>query len=152
MPTTKKHNQAGASKLQGQESASEHAGEQHFEGDYPPAGAGAQAPVNIRVEPSQIDFLHRFADALNTTLDLNTLMHRVADLVRAVIDYKIFAILLLQERTQELWMRFQIGHSQEIERLRVKIGRGITGQSALERRSILVDDVRTIENYIDANP
>jgi phosphoserine phosphatase RsbU/P len=148
MPTTKKHSQAGASKLHGQESASE----QHFEGDYSPAGSGAQAPVNIRVEPSQIDFLHRFADALNTTLDLNTLMHRVADLVRAVIDYKIFAILLLHERTQELWMRFQIGHSQEIERLRIKVGRGITGQSALERRSILVDDVRTVENYIDANP
>ena len=37
----------------------------------------------------------RFADALNTTLELNTLMHRVADLVRAVIDYRIFAILLV---------------------------------------------------------
>ena len=52
----------------------------------------------------------RLADALNSTLDLNALMHRVADLVRAVIDYRIFAILLLNERTNELWMRFQIGY------------------------------------------
>ncbi|WP_263365831.1 SpoIIE family protein phosphatase [Edaphobacter bradus] len=129
--------------------------EQHFEGDYrPPAqpGEAAEKPVNIRVETPQVEFLHRLADALNTTLDLNTLMHRVADLVRAVIDYQIFGILLLNERTQDLRMRFQIGHTAEIERVRVKLGRGISGTAALERKSIRVDDVRTYENYIDVNP
>jgi sigma-B regulation protein RsbU (phosphoserine phosphatase) len=129
--------------------------EDHFEGDYRPS-ADESAPAmatNIRVEPvHQVDFLHSLADALNTTLDLNTLMHRVADLVRAVIDYRIFAILLLNDRTQELWMRFQIGHTPEIERARVKIGCGIVGQSALQRRSLLVDDVSQVEQYIAANP
>src|SRR5215831_11425499 len=144
MPTTNQPNQADASSSQTPQSAAETTPEQHYEGDYRPTvevGDAADKPINIRVDPLQVDFLHRFADALNTTLDLNTLMHRVADLVRAVIDYKIFAILLLQERTQELWMRFQIGHTPEIERIRIKLGRGITGQSALERKSILVDDV-----------
>ena len=106
---------------------------------------------NIRVDPLQLDFLLRLADALNTTLDLNTLMHRVADLVRAVIDYRIFAILLTNDRTHELWMRFQTGHTADVERIRVKLGRGITGQAALLRRSILVPDVTTAENYINAN-
>ena len=110
------------------------------------------AEPNIRVEPLQLDFLQRLADALNTTLDLNTLMHRVADLVRAVIDYRIFAILLINDRTHELWMRFQTGHTAEIERLRIKLGRGITGTAALERRSVLIEDVSQVENYINANP
>ncbi len=110
------------------------------------------AEPNIRVEPLQLDFLHRLADALNTTLDLNTLMHRVADLVRAVIDYRIFAILLINDRTHELWMRFQTGHTAEIERIRIKLGRGVSGQAALQRRSILVEDVSTLDNYINANP
>ena len=132
-----------------------------FEGDYRPAeAAGADAPPpvyplalpNIRLEPLQVDFLLRFADALNTTLDLNTLMHRVADLVRAVIDYRIFAILLVNDRTGDLRMRFQTGHAPDVERLRIKLGRGIVGQAAAERRAILVDDVRLVENYIDANP
>ena len=70
--------------------------EHHFEGDYRPRAAEAAQPTNIRVEPLQVDFLHSLADALNSTLDLNTLMHRVADLVRAVIDYRIFAILLIK--------------------------------------------------------
>jgi sigma-B regulation protein RsbU (phosphoserine phosphatase) len=134
--------------------------EAHFEGDYRPApeavpSAAATSP-NIRVEPLQVDFLHRLADALNTTLDLNTLMHRVADLVRAVIDYRIFAILLLNDRTHELWMRFQTGHTPEIERMRIKLGRGIVGQAALHKKSILIDDVgpagNYIEHYIAANP
>ena len=83
----------------------------------------------------------RFADALNTTLDLNTLMHRVADLVRAVIDYRIFAILLVNDRTGDLRMRFQTGHSPDVERLRIKLGRGVVGEAAAQRKSILVEDV-----------
>jgi sigma-B regulation protein RsbU (phosphoserine phosphatase) len=131
--------------------------ELELEGDYRPTTAPAPVIVaeptpHIRVEPLQLTFLLKMADALNTTLDLHTLMHRVADLVRGVIDYRIFAIMLINERTHELWMRFQSGHSAEIERTRVKLGRGVTGQAALQRKSILVDDVLTLENYINANP
>jgi len=141
-----------------------------FEGDYRPAqpsaadpqpASGARASTyahllsaapNIRLEPLQLEFLMRLADALNTTLELNTLMHRVADLVRAVIDYQIFAILLVNDRTGDLRMRFQTGHTPEVERMRIKLGRGIVGQAASTRSSILVEDVRNVENYIDANP
>ena len=127
--------------------------EHHFEGDYRPSAQETPQATNIRVEPlHQVEFLHSLADALNTTLDLNTLMHRVADLVRAVIDYRIFAILLINDRTQELWMRFQIGHTPEIERVRVKAGRGVVGQAALQRKSLLIEDVTQLEQYIEANP
>ena len=78
----------------------------------------------------------RLANALNTTLDLQTLMHRTADLVRAVIDYKIFAILLLNERTNDLRMRFQIGHNPEVERLKIRVGKGVVGRAAEQRESI----------------
>ena len=112
-----------------------------LEGDYRPAAATPHGLLhthatepNIRVEPLQLDFLIRLADALNTTLELNTLLHRVADLVRAVIDYRIFAILLINDRTHELWMRFQTGHTPDIERIRIKLGRGVVGQAALQRK------------------
>src|ERR1700727_13799 len=127
-----------------------------FEGVYRPTAPALFHPhasdPKIRVEPLQGDFLHKLADALNTTLDLNTLMHRVADLVRAVIDYKIFAILLINDRSQDLRMRFQIGHTTEVERMRIKLGRGVVGQAALQRKSLLIEDVTQTENYIDANP
>jgi sigma-B regulation protein RsbU (phosphoserine phosphatase) len=134
---------------------------EHFEGDYRPAQPESATPAsastigpahNIRLQPVQLDFLLRLADALNTTLDLNTLMHRVADLVRAVIDYRIFAILLVNDRTGDLRMRFQTGHTPDVERLRIKPGRGIVGQAAAQHHSILVEDVKKIDNYIEANP
>jgi phosphoserine phosphatase RsbU/P len=125
---------------------------QSFEGDYRPSSETPLAAGSVKVDPLQTEFLMRLANALNTTLDLQTLMHRTADLVRAVIDYKIFAILLLNERTNDLRMRFQIGHSPEAERLRIRVGKGVVGRAAEHRESILLQDVRLEQNYISANP
>ncbi|HEY6351127.1 MAG TPA: GAF domain-containing protein [Candidatus Angelobacter sp.] len=93
------------------------------------------------------------SDVLNTTLDLDTLLHRVAEVVKRVIDYEVFAILLLNERTQELRFRFQIGHLREVaEKTRVKVGEGVTGRAVKERRAILVNDVTQETAYIAAMP
>lgn len=93
------------------------------------------------------------SDVLNTTLDLDTLLHRVAEVVKRVIDYEVFAILLLNERTHELRFRFQIGHLREVaEKTRVKVGEGVTGRAAQERRAILVNDVTKEAGYIAAMP
>ena len=123
-----------------------------FEGDYRPAEPAHLDPANIRIEPADLAYLMRLTDALNTTLDLQTLLSRTAELVRAVIPYKIFAIFLLNERTRDLGMRFQIGHSAEVERTRVPVGKGVVGQVALTRQAILLNDVRKADYYIDANP
>src|SRR6202789_3648291 len=125
---------------------------QAFEGDYRPASEALPVPGSVKVDPLQTEFLMRLANALNTTLDLQTLMHRTADLVRAVIDYKIFAILLLNERTNDLRMRFQIGHTPEVERLKIRVGQGVVGRAAEHREPILVQDVHQEDNYISANP
>src|SRR5579872_5106476 len=96
----------------------------------PPRGAGEAAvqPALASVPAAKVEsFLMEMADALNNTLDLDAVLHRIADLVRQVIDYRIFAILLLNERTQEMRMRFQIGHAPEIERMHIRVGQGVTG-------------------------
>ncbi len=110
----------------------------------------------ISAPASRVDveaLLVEVADVLNTTLDLNTLLQRVAEVVKRVIDYEIFSILLLNERAQELRFRFQIGHLPEVaERIRVKVGEGVTGRAVQERRAILVDDVSKETQYIEALP
>ena len=93
------------------------------------------------------------ADVVNTTLDLDTTLRRVAELVRKVIDYEIFAILLLNERTQELRFRFQIGYPREYaDRTRIKVGQGVTGRAAQLRQAVLVEDVTKEDGYIEAIP
>src|SRR5208337_5420235 len=105
-----------------------------LEGDYRPADPANPSahldPVNPRVEPADVAYLTQMAEALNTTLDLQTLLNRTAELVRSVIPYRIFAILLLNDRTRELRVRFQIGHTSEVERLIIPVGRGVVGQVA----------------------
>jgi sigma-B regulation protein RsbU (phosphoserine phosphatase) len=106
-------------------------------------------PKILRAEP----LLLEVADVVNTTLDLDTTLRRVAELVRRVIDYEIFAILLLNEKTQELRFRFQIGYPKEVaERMKVKVGEGVTGRAARLRQPVLVDDVRNEPGYIAAVP
>jgi len=93
------------------------------------------------------------ADVLATSLDLDTTLRRVAEVVRKVIDYEIFAILLLNDKTQELRFRFQIGYPAEFtERTRVKVGQGVTGLAAQLRQPVLIDDVREDPRYIEAIP
>jgi sigma-B regulation protein RsbU (phosphoserine phosphatase) len=103
--------------------------------------AVTQSDLREQVEP----LLLEVADALSTTLDLDTSLRRVAELVRKVIDYEIFAILLLNEKTQEL-------HVHVAERLRIKVGDGVTGLAAQRREAILVGDVTKDPQYIAAVP
>jgi phosphoserine phosphatase RsbU/P len=127
-----------------------------YEGDYRPADSenphAHLDPLNIRIETADLSFLAQMADTLNTTLDLQTLLNRTSELVRSFIQYRIFSILLVNDRTNELRMRFQIGHTAEAQRMRFPMGKGIVGQVALTRKPMLIKDVSTVEGYIPANP
>jgi phosphoserine phosphatase RsbU/P len=108
-----------------------------------------QPDIQSKVDP----LLLEVADVVNTTLDLDTTLKRVAELVRKVIDYEIFGILLLNEKTQELRFRFSVGHSKETaERMRIKVGEGVTGLAAQRREAVLVNDVTQLPEYISAVP
>src|SRR5215471_11958771 len=105
------------------------------------------------VSASLDSYLLEVADAVNTTLDLNTLLQRVSEMLKRFIDYEIFAILLLNDKTQELRMRFQVGHPPEVaERIRIKVGQGVTGQAVQRREAVLVNDVAGENNFVNFTP
>ena len=97
-------------------------------------------------------FLLDLVDTLNTTLDLDTLLGRIAEMVRKVIPFEIFAILLVNERQQDLRMRFNIGHAPDVERIRIKLGEGVTGRAAQSGELLVVPDVEKETNYINGHP
>ncbi|MGA3168497.1 MAG: SpoIIE family protein phosphatase [Terriglobia bacterium] len=93
------------------------------------------------------------SERINSTLDLDELMARIAEIVKRAIDYEVFAILLLNEKTQELRIRFSLGHPSELVRsLRIKVGEGIVGRAAQTRRAVLVNDVQADPAYIPSLP
>jgi len=113
-----------------------------------------EASASSTTRPFSVEpLLLEVADVVNTTLDLETTLRRVAELVRKVIDYEIFSILLLNEQRQELYVRFQVGYPPEVaERVRVKVGQGVTGRAAETRQPVLVADTTLPDFYIEALP
>lgn len=102
--------------------------------------------------PAATEFLTRLSETLSTTLDLRTLLRETAELIRSVLDFRIFAIFLVNDRTGDLRMRFQIGHDRETERVRLPFGKGIVGKVAETRQAMLVNDVNLSHDYVEANP
>ncbi len=102
-----------------------------------------------KVEP----FLLEVAEIVNTTLDVDALLQRLAVVVRRVIRYDFFAVLLLNDRTEELYIRFGLGHAQDVvDRTRVPLGKGVTGRAALNREAVLVGDVTVLADFVESTP
>ncbi|MGH9436057.1 MAG: GAF domain-containing protein, partial [Terriglobia bacterium] len=99
-----------------------------------------------------LTLLVQAGERLNATLDFDELMQRIADTVKMIIDYDIFAVLLLNEKTQELRFRFSVGHPEASMRSRIKVTEGIVGRAVATRRSVLVNDVRQDPAYIQSIP
>src|SRR5258708_19008246 len=106
------------------------------------------------LEPSELlTLLMEVGERLNSTLDFDELMVRTAEIVKRAIEYDVFAIFLVNEKTKELRVRFSLGHPESAtQELRIKVGEGIVGRAAELRRSVLVNDVRQDPTYIESLP
>ncbi len=110
-----------------------------------------EQPVRFRERAELLDFLLEVSTATAETLDLDRLLGNVAEIVKDVIPYELFAILLYNERSRSLRMRYSIGHRDEIAKnLNIRLGEGITGTTAATRQPILLGDVRKDPRYLNA--
>src|SRR5947208_3172640 len=88
---------------------------------------------------------------ITSILDLDELLKKIAELTNRIIPYEIFAIFLVDDEKQELYLRFAIGHPPEVvKNLRIKLGDGVTGTAAMERTTVVVDDVGKYTRYSQA--
>jgi sigma-B regulation protein RsbU (phosphoserine phosphatase) len=113
--------------------------------------APRKSTVRFQERAELLDFLLEVSAATAETLDLDRIMANVAAIVKEVIPYDLFAILLHAERLRALRIRYAIGHREEIVRnLILPLGEGITGAAAATRQPILVGDVRADPRYLPA--
>ncbi len=95
--------------------------------------------------------LVEIGEEINASLDLDEVLSKSASLIKRLMDYEVFAVLLLDERTGELYFRFAIGHRPEVvEHWRIPLGKGIVGTVAQSRQPLRVPDVSREPNYINA--
>jgi phosphoserine phosphatase RsbU/P len=96
--------------------------------------------------------LNEVARETNTLLDVEGVLRRAAEMVKHVIDYQIFAILLYDEQARVFRHKINVKFGQRIqERSVVAPHEGIVGAAATLRRPIVVPDVSFDPRYISLN-
>src|SRR5579862_1502992 len=109
-------------------------------------------PVQFRERTDLLDFLLEVSTVMAETLDLDALLSSVAGIVRRVIPYDLFAILLYNEKRHDLRIRHAVGHREDVVRnLAIGMGEGIVGAAAQSREPILVGDTKTDPRYLPAS-
>jgi sigma-B regulation protein RsbU (phosphoserine phosphatase) len=110
-----------------------------------------KSAVRFRERSELLDFLLEVSAATSETLDLDRLLANVSDIVKKVVECELFAILLYNERSQDLRIRFAVGHRPEIvDNLTLTLKDGITGAAAALREPVLVGDVRNDPRYLSS--
>src|SRR5271167_2506283 len=111
--------------------------------------AELNSALDIPVETLAI--LTEISQEINASLNLDEVLPSAAAQIKRLVDYEIFAILLLDDNTQKLFFRFAIGHRPEVvEHWRVPLGDGIIGAAAATGRAIRVGDVTKDPRYMSA--
>ncbi|MBI2956513.1 MAG: GAF domain-containing protein [Acidobacteria bacterium] len=112
----------------------------------PPEAGCAEA-----TEAGMMACLQAIAEELNSTLDLDQLLRRVADRVKSTIGYDTFGIHLLDPLGEELRIHFGVGYPPEVvQHWRLGLGQGLVGTAAKTGQAVRVADVRRDPRYINA--
>jgi sigma-B regulation protein RsbU (phosphoserine phosphatase) len=109
-------------------------------------------PTTFVTEPKQAEtlaLLYEITHEITGILDRGELLRRIAERVKKLVDYDVFAVMLWNESTQTLESVFAMRFEDAIpSRLSIPLHQGITGNAAAERRTIRVIDVRLDPRYL----
>jgi phosphoserine phosphatase RsbU/P len=95
--------------------------------------------------------LAEISHEINSSLNLDQVLASAARQIKKLIHFEIFAVLLLEPGTDDLYVRFAIGHRPEvIERWRIPMADGIIGAAATTGQAVRVGDVSKDPRYLAA--
>ena len=113
----------------------------------------ARLYTRVSRQAQTLTVLNEISREITSILDLDDLLERIGQLLKRVIDFQMFTILLWNDRREQFEHRFSSRFGERIIREHnVKLGEGIIGHAAQMRTPLLVPDVRKDPRYIIANP
>ncbi|HUN90304.1 MAG TPA: diguanylate cyclase [Terriglobales bacterium] len=95
----------------------------------------------------KIAILYDASQAVISTFDLDEVLTRILEIARDCFHLKFVAVLLLDEKAQQLHMRSHLGYEGAL--FSVKVGQGLIGTAAATRRSVHAPDVTKDSRYIN---
>ena len=92
--------------------------------------------------PDDIQEIFEVAKSLSSMLDVDVLLKRIDAAAEKLLDSEASAIMLLDEDRENLLFKVASGEKGGIvQRMKVKVGQGIAGTVALEKKPLTVNDV-----------
>lgn len=99
-----------------------------------------------------LGLLYDVSRELTSILNRDELLCRITELVKRLVNYDVFTVMLWNEKSQMLEGVFAQHYENSIpSRFRVSLNQGITGHAAATRRPIRLDDVRLDPRFIDCD-
>ena len=102
-----------------------------------------------RAARQRIEHVQAVTDAALAHLEVNELLRVMLPRIREILEADTCAVLLLDERANELVARAALGIEEEVEQgVRIPVGAGFAGKVAAEGRSMAID----VDEYAVYNP
>ena len=93
----------------------------------------------LRQKTREVDVLHRITESISSTLDLETVLRQIVDVVVEATKADACLLYLLSESQGELILRASKNpHPKLIGRITIGLGEGITGWVARERTRVVI--------------
>jgi sigma-B regulation protein RsbU (phosphoserine phosphatase) len=108
---------------------------------------------SVRTQAETLMVLNEVGREANSTLQVEEVLRRAAELTKRLIDYQIFSILLYDEPGKVFRHRVTVKFGQRVqEKFAVPAHEGIVGAAAALRRPVVVPDVTRDTRYLMINP
>ena len=105
----------------------------------------------VEIPAETLAVLTEISREINSTLNLDEVLANAAKQVKRLVDFEIFAVLLIDDSANNLYFRFAIGHRPEVvEHWRIPLGDGIIGSAASTGQAVRVGDVLRDPKYLSA--
>src|SRR5206468_9062304 len=101
----------------------------------------------------QLTTLFALGREVASVLDLEELLQKIPQLIARLTKFNAFAVYLLDPTRDELLIAYAVGYPEEVVRsLRFKVGQGLVGAAVAAGQPLLVNDVHTEPQYVEAVP
>lgn len=114
-----------------------------------PAIENARLYESVREQARTLSLLHEVSSEITSILEREELLRRIAELVKKLVDYQLFSVLLWNEETDLLEHVFSLQYDRRFSvKTGFPLGYGLCGAAAALRRPIRVSDVSQDPRYV----
>ena len=99
-----------------------------------------------------LSLLYDIGKELTSILDLDSLLRRVGERVKSLVDYDLFSVMILNLDTNRLEHALALKYDERVHaRKTLALGEGLCGTAALERKAVRVSQVGSDPRYVSCD-